>query len=258
MKSREGAVTPNFTTTCTELTRSNVTDPVATLRQRMEEMQGKEGEAYPPCVVPIPYYLTGRGFFPGGDGIWRDSHQISQPASVAFPTDGIMVLGQDFGSLKEYPAQSRSYELDSLLTWKYLVPRLRDAHVPFDRVFFSNGLLGLRRVGSNDGRHPGLSIPTYVQMCSEFLRFQIAVQNPRLIVIFDSLDESVYLPFFAAAFQHPTNVRIFRGEVLGRNRVMVKTQHPRSDCGVINRNKDNYRERCRTIEQAWQLSVALD
>lgn len=233
-------------------------DPVTLLRQKMEQLEGPNGQAYPQCIVPVPHYLTGRGFFPGGDGLWRELEQIDKPASIPFPIDGVLLLGQDFGSLAEYPPKTRLYELANLLTWKYVVPRLTNTDIPLNRVFFSNGLLGLRRSGPNTGKNPAMSDQKFVKMCSEFLKFQIQVQNPRLVIICDSLNQDVYQPLLHDVRQHPTNRRIFTAEVLGRQRVIAKTQHPSSDYGVINRNQQNYEERCNTLNQAWQLSSKLD
>ena len=230
------------------------------MRAKIAELEARRlfnGESYPHPIVKFPHVLTGRGFFPGGDGLWRDSVKVSHPATVRFPIDGVLILGQDFGTKADYPPLSRPYELPSLLTWKYLVPRLERAEIPPDRVFFSNGLLGLRRNGPGRGRNPALEFNEYVAMCREFLEYQIELQNPRLIIVFDSLEKSVYSPVFSRVPLDLKKKRICMEEVVGRKRVLVGTQHPSSDYGVVNSNKVNYDDRCNTLKRAWLAALAV-
>ena len=230
---------------------------VSNLDKRLAELEEKRlfnGESYPIELVPFPHRLIGRGFYPGGDGIWRDTSRVDQPASVPFPKGGVLILGQDFGSIDSYPPFSRSFELPSVLTWKYLIPRLEAAEIPLREVFFSNGLLGLRRSGSNDGKNPAIDNSVFVGMCREFLEFQIKTQEPRLIIVFDSLSPLVYGHVFEHASRDTSNSRISTGTILGKIRVLATTQHPRSDCGVINKSKSNYEDRCNTLRRAWLLA----
>lgn len=234
-------------------------NPIQKLWSRIEELENQgrfSGEPYPSCITKFPYHLTGRGFFPGGDGIWRDLDHISEPATLPFPQKGVMILGQDFGTLDKYPLRSRPYELNSLLIWKYIVPRLCNADIQLDICFFTNGLLGLKKEGSNDGKNPGLLDHRFLEMCQEFLQYQIEVQDPKLVIIFDSLDQRVYSPICNRKKYLSQNPRIFTSVACGTERVFVLTQHPRSDCGVINKNKQNYNDRCKTLSQGWLLSIS--
>lgn len=70
------------------------------LRGRIAELEAPrsfDGESYPPGLTSFPGVLPGQGFFPGGDGLYRDS--VSSSDAPPFPVGGVMVLGNDFGCL---------------------------------------------------------------------------------------------------------------------------------------------------------------
>ncbi len=75
--------------------------------------EGDEG------MTPFPGRLTGQGFFPGGDGLWRDDPKDTNPPPV--PIGGILYLGNDFGPLDTFQTTvKRGYETDGNSTWNNL------------------------------------------------------------------------------------------------------------------------------------------
>lgn len=119
---------------------------VEALWNKLEEMERRlsfAGQAYPDGMCAFPFRLKGQGFFPGGDGLWRDEGALSEPTSGALPNDGVMFLGNDFGTLQSFcRLQGRGFENPP--TWKHLKARIRRANVPSDRMFCSNVIIGLR------------------------------------------------------------------------------------------------------------------
>ena len=85
------------------------------------------GKPYPDGMAPFLGRLTGQGFFPGGDGLWRDDSRIKLSSTSRFPVCGIMFLGNDFGTLQTFEKTLRTgYE--NVLTWRNLKRRRRHRH----------------------------------------------------------------------------------------------------------------------------------
>jgi hypothetical protein len=233
-------------------------DPIGLLRSRLKMLESElrfNKRPYPDKLIPFPWILTGRGFFPGGDGLWRDlipPSAIKGPALHPFPFDGIMFVGQDFGSLQKYPPKDRPWELNNVATWKFLVKRIEESRIPGPCCFFTNALLGLREEGSTIGQNQCVSISEYSDLCRSLLAYQIEIQDPRLIVIFKSVNEAIYQSLFSQISTISNNPRISTYVCAGRKRVVLITQHPSSDHGVIFRYPDNYRSRCNALSEAWK------
>jgi uracil-DNA glycosylase len=236
-------------------------NPVCLLRERLRELESHgrfEGKPYPRGLIEFPWELTGRGFFPGGDGLWREAASIKGPALYSFPFEGIMFVGQDFGSLGKYPPQERPWELDNVATWKFLVKRIEESKIPADRSFFTNALLGLREKGPTIGQNQCLrDTPEYEQMCRSFLSYQIEIQDPRLIVIFRSVQPQFYSPMFSDVCTIDGRPNLKNATCVGRKRIILITPHPSSDHGVINRNPQNYRLRCDDLSEGWRHAKNL-
>lgn len=68
---------------------------------RLEATARFQGRSCPEGIEPFPRTLIGQGFFPGGDGLWRDAgpEALKRPSPNPFPENGIMFLGNDFGTL---------------------------------------------------------------------------------------------------------------------------------------------------------------
>jgi hypothetical protein len=75
-------------------------------------------------MSPFPFKLLGQGFFPGGDGLWRDDSALDQQSSGVLPIGGIVFLGNDFGTLTTYQ-KLRSKGFENPPTWRRLKERIR-------------------------------------------------------------------------------------------------------------------------------------
>ncbi len=78
---------------------------VAELWHRLEsmELEGRfAGDTYPVGMCAFPFHLTGQGFFPGGDGLWRADSDLALASSGLLPFGGLMFVGNDFGTLESY------------------------------------------------------------------------------------------------------------------------------------------------------------
>ena len=150
----------------------------------MECQRRFDGHAYPEGQGPFPFRLTGQGFFPGGDGLWREDSELSAQSSKKIRRGGMMFLGNDFGALRSYESL-RLKSFENPIPWKNLKSRVRRANLPTDRAFFTNSVLGLRlgnRTKALDKRD-WQNLPQFAAFCEEFLLFQVEALEPRLIVV---------------------------------------------------------------------------
>lgn len=123
-------------------------EAIERLRAKLADLESQirfDQAPYPEGLTGFPGILTGQGFFPGGDGLWRDSPL--DPPSNNYPVNGIMVLGNDFGCL-DNPNNSRSPGFRQWLnmgyenppTWK-IKETFRKAGLPPEQCFFTNAYL---------------------------------------------------------------------------------------------------------------------
>lgn len=149
---------------------------------RMERELRFQGRSYPTGRSKFPFRLTGQGFFPGGDGLWREEHALSAPNHGILPLDGTVFIGNDFGTLSGFTKlQKRGYE--NVPTWRHLKARITSAGIPREKTFFTNAILGLREEGPALGKSNWAADPDFAQFCSDFLQFQLEVLSPRLVVV---------------------------------------------------------------------------
>ena len=232
-------------------------NPIALLRARLKSIETAllfDGKAYPDALVPMPFELIGRGFFPGGDGLWRGQSALREPSTHPYPFDGIMFVGQDFGSQARYPRPNSPWESGNA-TWRFLIKRIENSGIPGVSCFFTNALLGLRKVGSTVGQNPCIANGKYMDMCRAFLAYQIEILNPRLIVIFKSVPDAVYLSLLRDRAAVDGNPNISSAFCVNRARLVLQAQHPSSDYGVINRiPPSRYHDRCNDLAQAWAIA----
>jgi hypothetical protein len=135
---------------------------------------------YPTGVVPVPEPIAGTAFFPGGYGLF--DHFATAPMPP-FPFGGVMVLGHDFHSVRQYElSRQRGFERPTQPTWRHLLALLADAGIPPAGCFFTNVFMGLREGAATTGPFPGRHAPDFVAFCRRFLLRQLAVQRPRLIL----------------------------------------------------------------------------
>jgi hypothetical protein len=135
---------------------------------------------WPKGVAAVPEPIQGTAFFPGGYGLWQEG----STTMGAFPTDGVMIVGQDFNSLAAYErARIKGSEIGTSTTWRNLIPILAEAGVPAETCFFTNVYMGLRDGGKETGRFPGSRDHDFVARCSRFFDRQLAVSRPKLILV---------------------------------------------------------------------------
>ena len=150
--------------------------------QAMEEEMRFDGLPYPRGMLRFPFRLIGQGFFPGGDGIWRDDSQLAESSSGLVASGGVMFLGNDFGTLKSYEKlRKKGYE--NPLTWKHVKERVKRAGLHPSLTFFTNAVMGLRENGTALDKKDWDEAPLFRSFCREFLAYQIEILKPRLIVV---------------------------------------------------------------------------
>ena len=199
------------------------------LRQRLKELEDERrfaGRPYPPGIEPFPRTLVGQGFFPGGDGLWREelpASRLREPSRCPFPTGGIMFLGNDFGSLDGF---QRLGLYENPPTWPFLRRRLFLAEISGVLGFYTNAYLGLRT--DRDALDNPIECARFEEICAEYLDFQILCQEPRLIVVLGPrpsklLDRLIPLK--------PSSVQLQFGDGGGREVAVLVVSHPYSDLG---------------------------
>ena len=213
--------------------------PVEILWSRLSVMEAErrfDGQAYPPGMSPFPFRLTGQGFFPGGDGLWRSETELHRPSSGLLPVGGAVFVGNDFGTLPSF-RKLRSKGFENPLTWKHLKERIRRAGLPPSQMFFTNAIMGLR--SSNGARALDKRIwandPAFIDFCGKFFAYQMAVLRPRLVVILGPTTKSTLIAFDAP----PT--------------ACFCTSHPYGDFNFSESRKSADAEALRT---AWDIHIA--
>jgi hypothetical protein len=170
---------------------------VSRLWQQMERLENErrfDGAAYPDGLAPFPFRLSGQGFFPGGDGLWRDKASASSTGEL--PTGGILFLAADSGTVESYNKLcNRGYQNE--LGWKNLRRCILEAGLPTNKIFCSNIYPGLRTDRRALGVYPAVRNPEFRLFSAELLRFQIEVLSPKLIVTLGPVPE-----LFVHQFHH--------------------------------------------------------
>lgn len=158
---------------------------VAELWRRLESMELESrfaGDAYPVGMCAFPFHLTGQGFFPGGDGLWRADSELALISSSLLPFGGLMFVGNDFGTLESYRRlQAKGYENPP--TWRHLKARVIRAGLPPELCFCTNAIMGLRTTGTALSKRDWQVMPTFVEFCREFFAFQVETMRPKLVVV---------------------------------------------------------------------------
>lgn len=230
---------------------------IDTLWVRLQEMEDEKrfgGQAYPEGMCSFPFRLPGQGFFPGGDGLWREDCQLDQVSSGTLQPGGIIFLGNDFGTLNRYRRlQSRGFENPP--TWRHLRKRIRRAGLPENRTFFTNAIMGLRSAKQAKALDKRIwqSIPMFAGFCREFLVYQVEVLRPRLLVILGPharLSHEALSPLPRGVDGMPSKVGI------GRHTTSVHcSSHPYGD---FNFNEARKEGDAVALRSAWERSAALE
>ena len=101
---------------------------------------------------------------------------------VEFPVGGVMVLGHNFDSECGFNDSSqRGKEILTRGTWLGVLNRLEAVPIPPYECFFTNAFMGLCK-GRKNTVYQGRNDQRFREACARFLRFQVEVQRPRLIL----------------------------------------------------------------------------
>lgn len=134
---------------------------------------------YPAHVLPIPGRIEGTAFSPGGTGLYSEARDRR---AVEFPRNGAMILGHNFDSEVGFRKSfANGRENLNVGTWRSLLDLLKDAGIPTEKCFFTNAFMGLCE-GEDNKKYLGRSDASFRAACLEFLKAQIRVQQPRLIL----------------------------------------------------------------------------
>lgn len=227
---------------------------VQVLWDKLSEMEDRlsfASKAYPDGMCAFPFRLRGQGFFPGGDGLWRCEGAEPEPTSGALPQDGVMFLGNDFGTLQSFQ-RLRNRGFENPPTWRHLKARVRLANIPPDRVFCSNVIVGLR----NGAGHSALTkkkwrtLAGFTTFCTEFLKFQITTVRPQLVVTLGPEAAG------ALAELNGTAQPRIAGEMTigGVNTYALSMPHPYGD---FNLDDVRLKHNADVLSQAWSDSIRI-
>lgn len=157
--------------------------PIALLRRRLAE---DFSDHLPPGVFPVDEWCRDPQFFPGATGLltaasWAEvdpgSDGILDPPPPA-PTRGVLVVANYQATLGSY-RRVLAGEIGGLpTTWRGL--RILLAAIPPSEVFLTNSYVGLPDLASDEKPFP--TTPAFSGRCGRFLRYQIELLNPRMVV----------------------------------------------------------------------------
>lgn len=135
-------------------------------------------------------------FFPGGTGLFENATNIRNRR--------IMVLGQDWGDEKSFKrAKDNSNEnplgnatLGNLKRLIESVPELS-----MKECFLTNVIMGVRQGAKSMGESPAFVDADFLYHCNEFLKFQVNLQKPKVILVCGK-----HAAMFLAKFYQPCKV----------------------------------------------------
>jgi hypothetical protein len=143
-------------------------------------------DRYPAGVIPLPGIIDGTAFFSGGPGLYCE-----RPPSVdglpPFPFGGVIFIGNNLDAETAYLrrlAEGRPHgDIRSpMRTWRHLYNILGIAGLDPRGCFFTNAYVGLVGGDTAVGRFPGADDPWFTGWCESFLRHQIEIMHPSVLV----------------------------------------------------------------------------
>ncbi len=153
------------------------------LQQLLDEMRETVRDYHPTVGLTgatVDELIQGTAFFPGGSGLRRNT--LGGPLPDHFPESPIMFVAHNYDSINAHArARTRGGEVDSPFWRDRLLPYIGMAGIDPADVFFTNVLMGCKP-GSAVGDMP--VVPGYEEQCLEFLRQQIEIVKPRVVIAF--------------------------------------------------------------------------
>jgi hypothetical protein len=138
-------------------------------------------EPYGSGMVEVPSRLKGLAFFPGGDGLWKEPG-ITFRAEL--PIGKIMVIGNNFQCTSNFTKLEVLGEEnpDQDPTWRNLLALLSEVGINRSDCFFTNAFIGLVEGDDPTVTVTGMRDLGFLSRCREFMKAQIALLKPRLIL----------------------------------------------------------------------------
>jgi len=138
---------------------------------------------YPKGVVPMPRYIGGPSFFPGGAGLTNAPVEGPLPP---WPLGGVMIVAHNFDCEAGYTRAMRmppsALARDTSVTRRTLDRLLTEAGIPLEQCFYTNAYVGLKEGDNSVGVFPGSRNADFVRQYHAFLLAQVQLQQPRLIL----------------------------------------------------------------------------
>lgn len=133
--------------------------------------------SYPETMLKVVGTISGRGFFPVGNGTYNNEKQIAGK--------DIMVLGQDFDCEANYVKTFEvGYEdTQKNATWRNLLSFLTSVNVDAETCFFTNAILGVRKGTIGTGKSPAFRDKDFIKSCQDFFLVQLETQKPKTILV---------------------------------------------------------------------------
>ncbi|GEM_PF-555208 len=132
-------------------------------------------------MVAVPSRLPGLAFFPGGDGLWKERRSSSRSE---LPVGKIMVIGNNFQCTSNFALLEKVGEEDPWQdpTWRNLLELFEEVAINKSDCFYTNAFMGLVKGDDPTITVPGMSEPGFLSRCQDFMKAQIALLQPRLIL----------------------------------------------------------------------------
>lgn len=225
---------------------------VAALWSRLAAMEAEKrfgGSSYPETMCAFPFQLRGQGFFPGGDGLWREDDRLHQPSSGVLPLGGIMFVGNDFGPVTSYE-KLRKKRYENPWTWRNLKRRIRMAGLPTTKVFATNAMVGLRTSEKALEKKNWECIAGFSDFCREFFIFQVETMKPRLVVMLGPIAQNTIAELLHVEIGiHQSGAR---ARVGSHSAPFLYSPHPYPD--HMSRDEEKMRSIVEALGQAWNLA----
>ena len=172
----------------------NEVHPIETLFQQLEKVR-----PYGDGMVEIRPPIPGLGFFPGGDGLWKDQGSTVRPP---LPVGGLMVLGNNFQCTRrlETIRKAGTEDRDRDPTWRNLLALLTKAGIQPSECFFTNSLMGAVKGDNPMQMVPGMRNAGFLTRCRDFFLIQLRLVQPRAILVLGSR-----VPRFLASLSEQTS-----------------------------------------------------